>query len=395
MPLQQISLDQSIYNKKPQQQRSPVSQALTPQRPTGVGHLTAAGAGEGFMERQQRLQEEAEARKYQEKMMKMQHEQEMEKLKFTAGLAEDKQKQQTTVGNIMAQGQQQGAARQKIEDNPEPAAKEMYELLKTLPDDAQNQLLNQIFTPTHAGGTMSSAGKTITTPEKYNPIAGIFIDKGWAMFDAKGNVNLSEPEREFEKGTFKEMESGDILNEATGEIIARGDIPEGVDNKLIADAYNYGSTYMGRLTEPTLLEKITPENMSAYMDNAREESKLATMNYLLGQGVSKKEAKDIANSIPIEERGKATKETKTGREAPLDEEKAKGLADYLKDNPDADLEAYRERDGDITVDKALEINKKSEPTVTKKTKKKIVEEPTVKEEKKVKDYFSVNKYSPL
>ena len=226
MPLQWLPLQER------QPQKSPVSEAL---RPQGRGVTTHDFS---FLDREAALQEADAQRKFQEKMMKMQHEQEMEKTKFTTGMQGDAQKQQTTMGNVAAQAQQQGAQRQQIEDNPEPAAKEMYELLKTLPDEAKQQLLQQIFTPTAPKGTMTSAGRTVTMPEKYNPIAGVFMSKGWATVDASGRPVLSEPERIFEKGTFEIVEKGGIIykhNTATGDEEKLGSIaePEGTVDEIV------------------------------------------------------------------------------------------------------------------------------------------------------------------
>jgi len=82
MPLQWLQLQQR-QKQMPQQMgqsiRSPVSEALTP-RVTGE-----MPTGKGFMEKAEERQALEDERKFQEKMMKMQHEQEMEKAKFAAG----------------------------------------------------------------------------------------------------------------------------------------------------------------------------------------------------------------------------------------------------------------------------------------------------------------------
>jgi len=398
MPLQWLPLQQRQAQEGwgSSRQTSPYSQALTPQKAGGISG-GAMPQTKGFMEKMDEQQALEAERKYQEKMMKLQHEQAMEKMKFAARLEEDVRKREVSSKPTVSTAQ--AAQIQQIESNPEPAAKEMYELLKTLPDESKQQLLQQIFTPTSTGGTISSGGKTIKTAGKYNPIANVFLEKGWAMMDASGRPTLSEPVREFEKGTWSYNDKDNLMvNTATGETVKMS--VEGVDGELIADAYNYGMTYMGKLTDPTLLERINPDNMALYMENAKKESQLATMNYLLGQGVSKKEAKDIAYSVPIGER-KTTKTTTpkpeptTGKNAPLDEEKAKGLAEYLKNNPDADIEAYRDRDGDATVDRALEINKTPTTTTTKTTKATKKEEENKTKEPTLKKYFDIKKYPSL
>jgi len=398
MPFQQIQLDQSIYQrppwKKETQQRSPISQALRPQGGGVGGYAAGVPSDNSFVEEQKAKWAEEDKLKKAERDRQMQANQEMGMRIRAAAEAEKERGRQMSAQaaqqRTLAQAQQQGAQRQQIEDNPEPAAKEIYELMKTLPDEIRDKLLQQMFTPTAPKGTMTSAGKTVTMPEKYNPIADVMMSKGWATIDVSGKPVLSEPEREFEKGTFKEMSDGSILNEATGEVIVRAvDMPEGFTAKEIADGLNYGRLYMGSLTEPTLLEKITPEKMGAFMDNAREESRKATENYLYalgrGKGLTRKQAHNIAYGLSDTDLGGGGGTTTTGRSAPLDEEKAKGLADYLKDNPNTNIEAYRDRDGDATVDRALEImGKKTEPTTTIT---KPIKKEEVKEELKVKDYF--------
>ena len=228
MPLQWLSLQQ---RQQQGQRRSPISQALKPQ---GGGQPQRKFLG--TMDTSNRFVEEQKAKWAEEDKLKK-----LERDKQTQGAQELGMR----VGKAM-QGQQQGAAAQaeqqaiakeKVETDPESAAKEMYNLILTLPDEAKSQLLNQIFTPTAPSGTITSAGKQVTMPEKYNPIASVFLEKGWAMFDAKGNVNLSEPEREFEKGTFEIVERGGKvyrLNTATKETIILGTIdePEDVVNAI-------------------------------------------------------------------------------------------------------------------------------------------------------------------
>ena len=366
MPFQQVSLDQSVYNKP----KSTYSQALTPQRKFL-----------GTQDTSNRFVQEQEAKwAAEDKEMKEQRKQQLLKLQNVGAQAMQKVQQVK-----LAQEKQQQDMRKKVEENPEPSADELYKFISTLEPDAQQQFLDELFMPI-GGGSMSSGGKTIQTEGRYNPIAKTWLKKGYARFDEQGNVSINKAVREFEKGTWSYNDTDNLMvNTATGETVKMS--IEGVDGDLIKDSFNYGSTYMGRLTDPTLLEKISPDNMALYMENAKKESQLATMNYLLGQGVDEKTAKDIAYSVPFEKRGKTPEpEPTTGKSAPLDEEKAKGLAEYIKNNPDVDLEAYRERDGDATVDRALELNKPTSTTTTKTTKVTKKEEPTTAD--KVKDYLS-------
>ena len=370
MPLQVIPLDQSIY-KKPQRQGSPISQALTPSRQGGGGGgISGTSSGSNFMDRISEREALEGERKYEEKMMKLQHEQEMERLKFTAGLENDARKSQATMGNVIAQAEQKGAQIQQIEDNPEPAAKEMYELLKTLPDEAKQQLLQQIFTPTGSGGTVSSGGKTIQIPGKYNPIAQVFVDKGWAMFDAKGNVNLSEPEREFEKGTFKEMSDGSILNEATGEIIAKsGDIPPDW-GETYTETLSEGLKYIGQMYDASWMQTMDTDEMKAHSETKQAAYRDWVANRLYSKGMTDKKEinkladlavasynwqKEIDDAIKAKDVGTTTPPTNANRGLPLNEQSVTGLKEVFAAHPEAldDLDSYRNEYGDASVDAAL------------------------------------------
>ena len=399
MPLQWLPLQQRQAQRQAQgqaQRGSPYSQALKPQRTISGGVMPS---GEGFMEKMDKRQALNEERKYQEKMMKLQHDQQMEKMKFAARSEEDVRKkaryQELSDRNRAertAASQQQMLARQKIEEDPEPAAREMYELMKTLPDESKQQLLQQIFTPSR-GGTMSSGDKTIQVEGRHNPIANVFLEKGWAMMDASGKAVLSEPERLFEKGTFSYSEKDNlILNTATGEK-TKIEV-DGVNGELIADAFTYGSTHMGRLMDPTLLERISPENMSSYIENARKEAQLATMNYLLGQGIGKKEAKDIAYSIPLKER-KTTTPSPTTKDKEADEDTADLIYSNIKDKKSVSKEEedyYRSTYGDATWE--LVKKKMEKPKFTPPPKTEPDEEIIKKKEKlKIKDYLG--KYKGL
>ena len=285
MPLQQISLDQSIYNKK-----SPVSQALTP-KSRGATSMGAMPQGESMMERSQRLQEVEAERKYQEKMMKLQHEQAMEKAKFSAGMQEDAQRQQTTMGNAMAQAQQQGASRQKIEDNPAPAADEMWKFYQSLPEENKEQFLNQMFEPTGAGGTVSSGGKTVQVGgQKYNAIAQNWIDTKKVMFSEDGKMTVNEPEREFEKGTYEIVEKGGKVykhNTATNESVELGSTNE---PENVVDAINKQAN-----ADALALSKTG--------DVSFEDAKY---DALIDNGVDKEVAADMAKvkEIPKDNKGK-------------------------------------------------------------------------------------------
>jgi hypothetical protein len=129
--------------------------------------------------------------------------------------------------------------------------------MKTLPDEAKSQLLQQLFTPTSTGSTISGGGKTIQMPGKYNAIAKVFLDKGWAMFDPKGNVNLSEPKEAFEKGTYEIKEAGGNvykLNSQTGESEVVF-VPNAAYFPTSEDAMKGTPDYDGLDKKPVMIEK--------------------------------------------------------------------------------------------------------------------------------------------
>jgi len=369
MPLQQINLDQSIYNKPKdkwgggRRPGSVVSEALQP--PQGGMSTEQRFAPNRLVEMQKAEWDAEDKLKKAERDAKVKEAQEMG---MRIRDAYDKEK---------AAGVAQS---EKVEADIEKYAMEAYKFAvdEGLDDESRKNILRAIKAKPKAYDVLQKKGLIMADGSDFVKKAGEAIEDEW-YYNAEDNL---------------------MYNRKTAETIRmEGEGLAGVSPEMIADAFNYGSTFMGRLTEPTLLEKISPENMAAYMQNAQLQSQIATENYLLGQGVGKKEAHDIAYSVPIGER-ETTKEKVEGEEAegekpegeervgihknwdaPLDEEKAKGLAEFLKGNPDANLDAYRDRDGDATVDRALEIlGEKPTPTTTK-TKKKKTEEEKAKETK--------------
>ena len=378
MPLQQIQLDQSIYNKqKPKWgsnvQRSPVSQALQPQK-GGTQFLGTMDTTNRFVEEQKakwaaedkakKAEREAQSAKLQEVGMQ------------TIGQAQQQQKQVQ---------QQQAATTKQIEDNPEPAAKEMYELMKTLPDEAKAQLLNQIFTPTSTGGFIEAGGVKKDMPDKYNPIANVFIEKGWAMFDQKGNVSFNEAEDVYEKTTFKEMSDGSILNTATGEIIAKnGDIPPDW-GETYTETLTEGLKYIGEMFDASWMQTMSTDEMTKYISDKKTAYRDWIASRLFSKGMTdKKEINRLADlavgsykwekhidEAKAREGGTVVPPTNTNRGLPLNEEVVTGLKQLFKDNPEAldDLDSYRDEYGDASVDAALkeETIPPPKPTTTKPT----------------------------
>ena len=388
MPFQQISLDQSIY-KKPQ--KSPVSQALRPQpqpqqQRGGVTSSSDINAPNSSVERMKAEWAASDKAKKAERDMQMQKLQEIGMQ--TIGQAQQQQQQQQQKQQQMQQ--QQTQQQQQIESNPEPAAKEMYELMKTLPDEAKQQLLEQIFTPTSTGGSISSGGKEVKMGAKYNPIANVFLEKGWAMFDPKGNVNLSEPEPIAEKGTYTQNANGDVLNTATGEVILnKGDIPEGITPTQILDVIKEARAYTTGLVDPSMIEGLTPEGRSTFFDRADKKFK-EHVSWILHNTYSMtlEQATKIANNMPKEDTIGAPTGGGKG-----DTTMAYNIYDSIKGKEVSQEEKnyYITTYGQETWD--IVERKLKEDRVEKKTVKPFVPppqtEPTAKkkEEPKVKDYL--------
>ena len=350
MPLQQISLDQSIYNKK-----SPVSQALTP-KSMGATSMGAMPQGESMMERSQRLQEVEAERKYQEKMMKLQHEQAMEKAKFTAGMQEDAQKQQTTMGNAMAQAQQQGASRQKIEDNPAPAADEMWKFYQSLPEENKEQFMSQMSAPTSSGSTVSSGGKSVQVGgQKYNAIFQNWIDTKKVMSGPDGKIIVNEPEREFEKGTFKEMSDGGILNEATGDVIPAKDIPDDFKG-VYKDVLKRGLDYVDKMFETSVMQEWSTEEMETFTVTKQREYKNWVAGQLVQEGMT--DIDEIQKLSAMAVGNFDWKQYLTTGETNNDEDVVSGLRELFDENPEErdNVEEYRAKYGTEAVNKALGFN---------------------------------------
>ena len=306
MPLQQISLDQSIYKKKDTNinRQQPSQRSGSSGSTGGVGHLTAAGMTEdSFTERQKQIWADQDKKQKEEREASMQQAQEIG-MRVKDGLMKEQVSAQQQAGQ---QQQQAIQTKQQIEANPEPAAQEMYNLMKTLPDDAKTQLLNQLFTPTSSGSSISSGGKEVQVGgEKYNPLANVFLEKGWAMFDAKGQVNLSEPEREFEKGTFEIVEKGGKVykfNTATNEEVELGsaDDPEGMVNEVVKQA------------KDDAMEVVKADPSISLED--------ATHDALLDYNVPEDKAVEIAKFSAMPESSKGTK---------WYNDWAKGIVDWVK-----------------------------------------------------------------
>ena len=382
MAFQQVSLDQSIYKKG----QAAYSQALRPQG-GGTKQLPLSGSLNAPNSSVERMKAEWAAEDKAKKAEREAQSSQLQNIGMQTVQQAQQQKQQVQ--------QQQAQTKQQIESDPEPAAKEMYELMKTLPDEAKTQLLNQIFTPTATGNFIEAGGVKKNMPDKYNPIAGVFLEKGWAMFDPKGNVNLSEPEEEKEEEWYYSPEDNLLYNRKSGDT-KPVEVADGTDPKFAADAFNYGLSYITKMTQPSMIETLTPENMAGFFQGLREGAKVATEEYLIGvHKLSKKEAHDIAYSIPIEDRITELKNEIGGGAATQkgDTTMAYNIYDSIKGKEVSQEEKnyYITTYGQETWD--IVERKLKEDRVEKKTVKPFVPppqtEPTAKkkEEPKVKDYL--------
>jgi len=208
MPLQIIPLQQ--------RPRSAVSEALTPRRTAGVSG--AMPQGEGFMERQQRLQEVEAERKFQEKMMKLQHEQEMEKAKFAAGLKEDALKG-ITAGQALGRAPTGAAptatptAGALTKENMPEAAMEMWKFISTLEPDSQKFYIKQLKEKElGTGGYIEAGGVRKEMPGSLGTTDTV-IKKTEAPMKDRFDVNTK---------------TGEIYDTTTGEVMGSKNEPEKV-----------------------------------------------------------------------------------------------------------------------------------------------------------------------
>ena len=122
MPLQQISLDQSIYKKKDTNiNRQQPSQQRSSSGSNGVGHLTAAGATEdSFTERQKQIWADQDKKQKEEREASMQQAQEIG-MRVKDGLMKEQVSAQQQAGQQQQQ-QAKVAQEEKIkEDMPQTA----------------------------------------------------------------------------------------------------------------------------------------------------------------------------------------------------------------------------------------------------------------------------------
>jgi hypothetical protein len=128
------------------------------------------------------------------------------------------------------------------------------------------------------------------------------------MFDQKGNVTVNKPEEKFEKGTFKDVEiDGDLYshNTATGEkklLVKGSDVPTGITQEKLMDVFKEARQFVTGLYDPSTIEKITPEGIQSFQDNANKAYKAQVASLLKNvYNVTLEEATKIVNGLPTED----------------------------------------------------------------------------------------------
>ena len=316
MPLQQISLDQSIYKKKDTNiNRQQPSQQRSSSGSNGVGHLTAAGMTEdSFTERQKALWAEQDKKTKEEREASMNSAQEIG-MRVRAGLEREKASAQQQQQSVQ---KQQAEMKAKVEANPEPYAEEQWKFFLSLDKEGQKRFTDQIFAPAPVGQSTINGQPVPNAKTKYagGAIADYWIDKGYVMFDQKGNVTVNKPEEKFEKGTFKTVaHDGNLYsyNTATGEedlAVKGSDIPTGITQKKLMDVFKEARQFVTGLYDPSTIEKITPEGIQSFQDNANKAYKAQVASLLKNvYNVTLEEATKIVNGLPTEDFYGGGKET--------------------------------------------------------------------------------------
>jgi len=309
MPLQQISLDQSIYKKKDTNinRQQPSQRSGSSGSTGGVGHLTAAGMTEdSFTERQKQIWADQDKKQKEEREASMQQAQEIG-MRVKDGLMKEQVSAQQQAGQ---QQQQQAEIKAKIEANPEPYAEEQWKFFLSLDKEGQKRFTDQIFAPAPVGQSTINGQPVPNAKTKYagGAIADYWIDKGYVMFDQKGNVTVNKPEEKFEKGTFKTVaHDGNLYsyNTATGEedlAVKGSDIPKGITQEKLMDVFKEARQFVTGLYDPSTIEKITPEGIQSFQDNANKAYKAQVASLLKNvYNVTLEEATKIVNGLPTED----------------------------------------------------------------------------------------------
>lgn len=217
MSLQWLPLQQ----RQKAQSRGVVSEALTPQRTTagapvgGAGIMGGVSGAKGFAEKTEEKHALEAKRKYEEKMMKLQHEQEMEKMQFAAGMEEDARKFATpiTAGEALGRAPTEVTAPALTKENMPEAAKTMWDFILSLDEAGQKFFIQQLKEKElGTAGYIEAAGKRIELPGSVG-MYGHLVDQG-LIDPATDTVIKREPEVMKDKFDIKE---GYIFDTTTGE----------------------------------------------------------------------------------------------------------------------------------------------------------------------------------
>jgi len=434
MPLQQISLDQSIYKKKDTDiNRQQPSQKSSANGSPRTGHLTAAGATEdSFTERQKALWAEQDKKQKEEREASMQQAQEIG-MRVRAGLAKEQVSAQQQAGQQQQQ-QAKVAQEEKIKEDMPQTALEMHKFISTLDEEGQKfyidhikqkeygndiastiSLTNDPYDPENDQIIEDKQNRTMFAVDKNGKKKMVIIQgSGGGMYAEMVKQGLLNPsndtiikrKQEGELNRFKETESGRVLDTMTGKYVSdNNDLPKGISLSLdeIDAGYKYGSAHMGRLMSPSNLEKVLPEGMANYIKASSASAKAETEVYftglLQGKGMkkddAKREAKRIAYNMSYEEAEAAVPTT--------DEDTVGNLKTLFKENPDAikNRKAYEDKYGKEAVAKALEENESEKvilppkveiiPKVETVEKKKVEKKPKSAFKSQSRDAF----WSPL
>ena len=435
MPLQQISLDQSIYNKK-----SPVSQALTPngRQPKKTIFAGASNsspivdAGHDFLSAQKDKWAEEDKQLKEARDNEMQQAQEIG-MRVRAGLAKEQASAQQQAGQQQQQ-QAKVAQEEKIKEDMPQTALEMHKFISTLDEEGQKfyidhikqkeygndiastiSLTNDPYDPENDQIIEDKQNRTMFAVDKNGKKKMVIIQgSGGGMYAEMVKQGLLNPsndtiikrKQEGELNRFKETESGRVLDTMTGKYVSdNNDLPKGISLSLdeIDAGYKYGSAHMGRLMSPSNLEKVLPEGMANYIKASSASAKAETEVYftglLQGKGMkkddAKREAKRIAYNMSYEEAEAAVPTT--------DEDTVGNLKTLFKENPDAikNRKAYEDKYGKEAVAKALEENESEKvilppkveiiPKVETVEKKKVEKKPKSAFKSQSRDAF----WSPL
>jgi len=428
MPLQQISLDQSIYKKKDTNiNRQQPSQQRSSSGSNGVGHLTAAGMTEdSFTERQKQIWADQDKKQKEEREASMNSAQEIG-MRVRAGLAKEQASAQQQAGQQQQQ-QAKVAQEEKIKEDMPQTALEMHKFISTLDEEGQKfyidhikqkeygndiastiSLTNDPYDPENDQIIEDKQNRTMFAVDKNGKKKMVIIQgSGGGMYAEMVKQGLLNPsndtiikrKQEGELNRFKETESGRVLDTMTGKYVSdNNDLPKGISLSLdeIDAGYKYGSAHMGRLMSPSNLEKVLPEGMANYIKASSASAKAETEVYftglLQGKGMkkddAKREAKRIAYNMSYEEAEAAVPTT--------DEDTVGNLKTLFKENPDAikNRKAYEDKYGKEAVAKALEENESEKvilpPKVKPPTKVEEIKKPKSAFKSQSRDAF----WSPL